>query len=89
MRYYISKNGMMNGYWKIIDENGNTIESGYKSKQAALHVAIERTKQTGSNTYCGSSCCQGNGNHRIPIPGEGRTFIKECPIWERGMNLEL
>ena len=43
IRYKISKEGMKKGYWKLIDTlDGNTIESGYKSKRAILDNAVER-----------------------------------------------
>ncbi len=41
--YSVSKKGMKKGYWKIIDQDGNAIESGYTSKQAAIEVAKIRT----------------------------------------------
>ena len=43
----ISKVGMKQGYWKIIDEDGRTLRSGFVSKAAAAEMAATLCAQRG------------------------------------------
>lgn len=46
MTYTATKEGMLKGYWRIVNESGETVRSGLVSAKAAKEIAAQLTAQS-------------------------------------------